>query len=568
MKLFKIVTLLFLTLSINLFAQTVDELNGLISQGKYLEAEKLAEKVPNTSENQDLLILKGDIYIELENYEEANKAYSRAYEIDDNIKSIPKYGKSLSLLGQYDKAEKVLNDGIDDFEENIEIRLELANNYIRAGKLTDAEVQIKRAEDIKENDPRIYITEGDMYFNQRVYELSKKSYEKALSIDPNLKEAREKLATSYYWLANREVDKDLSNELFTMSLKEWDKVTKQDSMDANAFYNKGKILYLAKMFKDAVPALYRYYQLRPDGKLGRWYLAQSLYELGMCDSAAPQLKYASENIDSVKFKSLLMLARCYYDNKKYSESEKAYEAILSLDKNNPEFEVADSRRYGTAKLFTGDTTGAIAIYKELTLKDPNGSCNLMNMVGKLMLSAKKYDVALFFFTKRLETGACSDSTDAQINYFLGLTYLFMEQRDSAITYLEKSFKMDSLDASPLVYLGDAYVGLNDEVKAIDYFEKAINLSLTHPDKNDRNFRNASAKLSGLYFKSKNWSKLLNIAKKWAETDNKDEYAALYTAIAYQGAGDIKNACLWYGKVLQINPNNKNAKNNRAALGCE
>jgi hypothetical protein len=80
-------------------------------------------------------------------------------------------------------------------------------------------------------------------------------------------------------------------------------------------------------------------------------------------------------------------------------------------------------------------------------------------------------------------------------------------------------------------------------------------------------RNASAKLSGLYYKDKNWAKLLIVAKRWADSDPKDEYAALYTAIAYQGSGDISNACVWYGKVLKINPNNKNAKQNKAALGC-
>ncbi|MER3328687.1 MAG: tetratricopeptide repeat protein, partial [Candidatus Kapaibacterium sp.] len=260
------------------------------------------KKVDNNTENQKLLILKGDIYFELENYEEAKKAYEKAFDLDDNEIATSKYGKVLSVTKDFIKSEKLLKNGIDDFEKSIPIRLELASNYIRAGKLTDAEVQIKRARDINENDPRIYITEGDMYFDQRVYELSKKSYEKALALDENQKEARSKLATSYYWLANREADQDLSNELFTMSLKEWDRVTKQDTMDASAFFNKGKILFFAKQYKDAVPALFRYYELRPDGNLGRWYLGQSLYELGLCDSAAPQLKYVSENIDSVKFK--------------------------------------------------------------------------------------------------------------------------------------------------------------------------------------------------------------------------------------------------------------------------
>lgn len=564
----RIIAILFLAFTFNIYSQTVEDLQSLINKGKYSEAETLAKSINNTSDNQKLMILKGDIYFELENYEEAKKAYERAYDIDDNEIAIVKYGRILSVTKDYTKAEKLLKNGIDDFEKSIPIRLELASNYIRAGKLTDAEVQIKRARDINENDPRIYITEGDMYFDQRVYELSKKSYEKALALDENQKEARSKLATSYYWLANREADQDLSNELFTMSLKEWDRVTKQDTMDASAFFNKGKILFFAKQYKDAVPALFRYYELRPEGDLGRWYLGQSLYELGLCDSAAPQLKYVSEHIDSVKFKANLLMARCYYDNKDYPNSKAAYKAILAMDKDNPEIEEADIRRYGTAELFTGDTTAALTIYKDLVNKNPDASCNLMNMVGRLMFSAKKYDEALFFFDKRLNTAACNDSTDSKIIYYKGLSYLFMDQKDTAIVYLEQSAIMDSTDAGSFVYLGDAYAGKEDDMRAVENFEKAIVVSVAYPEVNKNNLRSAYAKLSGLYYKAKDWKKLLKVAISWSEEQPDIEYGFLYAAIAYQGMGDVKNACIWYSKVLKVNPNNKAAAQNKSALGCD
>lgn len=568
MSFYRIIAILFLTISFNLYSQSVEDLQALISKGKYSEAEVLAKKINNSSDNQKLLILKGDIYFELENYEEAKKAYEKAYEIDDNEIAIVKYGRILSVLKDYVKAEKLLKNGIDDFDKSIPIRLEQASNYIRAGKLTDAEVQIKRARDINANDPRIYITEGDMYFDQRVYELSKKSYEKALSLDENLKEARSKLATSYYWLANREADQDLSNELFTMSLKEWDRVTKQDTMDASAFFNKGKILFFAKQYKDAVPALFRYYELRPEGHLGRWYLGQSLYELGLCDSAAPQLKYVSEHIDSVKFKANLLMARCFYDNKDYKSSKAAYKAILAMDKDNPEIEEADYRRYGTAELFTGDTAAALTIYTDLVNKNPDASCNLMNMVGRLMFSAKKYNEALFFFDKRLNTTACNDSTDSKIIYYKGLSYLFMEQRDTAIVYLEKSAAMDSTDAGSYVYLGDAYAGKENDKKAVENFEKAIVISTAYPEENKNNIRSAYGKLSGLYYKAKDWKKLVNVAINWSEEQPEIEFGYLYAAIAYQGMSDVKNACIWYSKVLKVNPNNKAAAQNRSALGCD
>ena len=68
--------------------------------------------------------------------------------------------------------------------------------------------------------------------------------------------------------------------------------------------------------------------------------------------------------------------------------------------------------------------------------------------------------------------------------------------------------------------------------------------------------------------SKDWKKLVVVSKSWAEDQPDVEYGALYTAIAYQGMGDVANACKWYTKVLKINPNNKAAAQNKSALGCD
>jgi Tfp pilus assembly protein PilF len=49
--------------------------------------------------------------------------------------------------------------------------------------------------------------------------------------------------------------------------------------------------------------------------------------------------------------------------------------------------------------------------------------------------------------------------------------------------------------------------------------------------------------------------------------DKNEYAHLYLAVAYQGLGDQSNACKHYNEVLKINPNNQTARDNRKSLGC-
>ena len=56
-------------------------------------------------------------------------------------------------------------------------------------------------------------------------------------------------------------------------------------------------------------------------------LAQSLIELNRCDSAAQHLEWVSNNIDSVKIKAQLLLARCYFSNNNPHRAVEQYDKI-------------------------------------------------------------------------------------------------------------------------------------------------------------------------------------------------------------------------------------------------
>mgnify|MGYP001156854711 FL=1 len=63
------------------------------------------------------------------------------------------------------------------------------------------------------------------------------------------------------------------------------------------------------------------------------------------------------------------------------------------------------------------------------------------------------------------------------NYYAGLSYLYLQEYESAIEYLE-DFESDDIILSSLAIgcIGDAYMELGDQDLALDYFEDAANNS--------------------------------------------------------------------------------------------
>lgn len=560
------VILIILACTPALFGQaTKAELQGLVKNGEYIAAKDIVRQtVAANPQDIEVMLLAGDIYTELENNDSAIYFYKLAVEInDDHTPALRKLAVALAEKGQFKEAEKMAKDALDEDKKDIENYLAYAEVLIKQQKRADAEVQIGRAKKLNEKDPRTYIAFGDMYFNDAVYDLSKQSYEDALALDPNNIKAREKLAISYYWLANREVDKDLANEYFSLALSEYAKVSQADPKNARAFFEQGKILFWSKRYEDAAKLLYQYQKLRPDGALGRWMLAQSLYEVGYCDSAAPHLRYSAEKIDSVKDKANLLLARCYYDAKQYAKSAEEYKKIIG----SVPPDVADYRRYATSVLFSGDTATSIALYKETVAKFPEEVCNLTVTVGKLMVSSKRYEDAVFFLNHRLSRPACSDSTDANTYYYLGLAYLFAKNADSAISQFNKSVALDSNYANAYLYLGDAYAMTGKPELADLMFNMTISKGSLNPDKNKQSINSAFGKLSGIVMEKKDWGGLLALTRRWLEINPESEFGWVYNAVAYQGNGNKAEACKSYSKVLEINPNNTTAQKNKSALGC-
>lgn len=570
----KILVMVFVLIFINTLFLTgqsaYEKMRSLVNESDYSKAsEFIPQAIKDNPKDINVHILAGDIYFELENYQKALDMYQKADDIKSKQTSVlRKIGKTLSELGRHQDAIKILKDAVSVDKNDFRNLLELGNAYIKGNQLNEAELTITKAREMNRKSSEAFVALGDLYFAQKVYPLARSNYEEALSIDENLTEARVKLATTYYWLANQEIDRELANELFTRSLKEWNIVTQKDPKNAKALREQGRILFFAKQYGEAAQSFFRYLDLRQDDNVIRWYYAQSLVEIGKCDSAVAQLKFVSEVIDSVKDKAKLKLAQCYFEQKRFLESVNTYEEVKKVT----ELDNIDIERLAVAYLRNGDTLKALNYYKELVDVDTS-RCILMYQTGILSILIKDYNNALYFFGKH--NMHCNDTLIPKTLYYIGNAYYNLAQFDSAISYLNLSLIKDPEYLSSRIYLGDIYTAMsqannNKQLKetAKNEFRAAINKGLQDTARFSRELLQAYAKLCGILLDEKNFNELQKTAKQWTDYDSKSQYAWLYMAISYQGQGDKENACRSYRRVLQIDSKNATAKKNMELLQCQ
>lgn len=565
MKITIFVALLLLSFSTAFSQNAKNDMINALGESNYELAETfIANALIENPKDVELFLLAGDVYLELEKNDLALATYKAAEKISSKPFVLRKLANGMSAAGLHTDAVKMLRKLTLDEKKEVANWLVLADVYIRADSISQAELAVTRAREMDDKNVRAYIVLGDLYFKQRVYELSKNNYEEALKLNPDLLEARMKLAQSYYWLATREVDDDLRNELFTRSLQEWNTLTQKDPKNSKAWFEQGKIFFFSKNYLQAAQSLNNYIQLRPNGSLGRWYLAQSLYELGRCDSARIHLKTVAAEIDTAANQANLLLARCYLQENDYAESAHIYSEITKTN----QLQMEDVRRYGQASLFSGDTNTAVQKWKQAIEMDAPGNCQLMYILGTSLNKMKRYDEAVEVLQKRLNVGECADSLDYIIHYFIGISNFFNTKTLQAVEPLNKAISLNPEFLWSRIYLGDVYANMDSLQLAENQFNLAITKGTTDPVKFKNELNQAYFKLAGMKLDQKKFKDLEKVGKDWLTAMPESEYAALFTAFAYQGQNNVEMGCKYYRMCLKINPNNKTAKDNLKALGCE
>lgn len=540
----------------------------LANAGDYLgAAPEIQAAITQDPDNTDVLSLATRIYLELERPDSAVIYSQRAFDEDDDDAAIVRiHGEALIAAKRYIDAIGILRKQLKRNDE-VETSLLLVDALIGADSIAVAELTAKTATTKHAKSADAYMALGNLYFNykpQPVFDLAKLNYEEAIKLNPNLVQAHFNLAQSYWRLANRESDDELANELFKRCLMEWGEVTKLDPKNARAYFEQGKILYLSKRFKDAVNPLTMYRSLRPTGTgnpLASWYLGNSLFEIRQCDDAKVHLEDAASQIDSVRGKASLLMARCAFFTKAWPTTAERYSVAASSNLLEPQ----DYWFYGTSLVLTGDTTKAIDMMDKGAELDPK-QCMLMFRFGLLLQSKQQNARSTSIFQKRLAN--CSDSNDAKILLFIGNNFFADSLVDSATAYYSRALEKDPSNPFFLSRVAEVSIVRGDIPTAITTLEKAATLGITAATADQlRSAEQALQRLCGLYLQSKDWSNIVATAKRITDVNPKSVAGWLYLGVGNQGSGNTAEACRAYKETLKIDGNNKPAKENLKALGC-
>jgi len=539
-----------------------------VEEQDYVKALELI-RVAIAKEPQDIdrLRLGAKVYLEMNILDTALSYAKRVYKDDDDVKEhVVLYANALIATNQAEEAcvaIKKFRKGVDD----VEMALAHVDALVAADSLVSAELVATTARSKFSKSPLAYLALGNLYFNWKprpILENAADNYRAALDLDNNNVEAHFNLAICYWKMRNRESDDALATEYLTKCLDEWTTVSTLDPKNARAWFEQGKIYYYAKKYTKAVSALKEYRVLRPVGSgepMASWFLGESLYKLAKCDEAQQHLEDAARQVDSLKSKVALMLARCNYDAKKWGECAKKYDEAVVFESS---WEPTDYWNHGTALILAGDTVKAINVMLVASDKAPK-QCAAMFRLGFLLQVRKQYASSSKVFLSRLAN--CSDSNDTRVNILVGNNFFADSLVDSAITYYRRALTISPKSMWAQQLMGESYLLKGDEVIGDSLLNGVIANAQTSTSNDEKRYGIAAINaLNNFDIKKRDYKGIVDRCKIGTQINPQSAVVWLYLGIGYQGLKDLDNAKEAYQAVLKIDPNNQMAKKNLQSLG--
>jgi len=148
----------------------VSNFRNLVAEKKLEEAAAIAPQALNELSNDaNFAIAVGDVYFELEEYQHALNAYQQARRINNkDNKIVAKVAFALSALGRTKDAINEVRPVLDKDKKNVSLIIALADAYLKADDITNAQLQITNARSIDNKNPEVYSMLGNIYFKQNI----------------------------------------------------------------------------------------------------------------------------------------------------------------------------------------------------------------------------------------------------------------------------------------------------------------------------------------------------------------------------------------------------------------
>ncbi|NPA12796.1 MAG: tetratricopeptide repeat protein [Aquificae bacterium] len=455
--------------------------------------------------------------------ERAKKIIDQYYK--RKFKKDPFYYDYFSILyqqvGEEEKAEKLLIEGVKNFPDNEYLLSKLIRFYKRKNQIQKAEKIIK--EILKENPDK-----GSLYFALGVLSVEKgdinsavKYLEKAVAVSK--KPAYIMLLADLYY-QKRDLDK---------AEKLYKQILEKDPDNLKALESLFQIYVLTEQNEKAKQIIDKLTKLRPDIP-DFWYKKYLLYiKMGKSKEIIKEIE--EKLVENPNNQTLIrILALAYEDIGEYQLAKEMYLKALDYFPNDVEL------LYRLAEVYT-------------KLKEYDMAIDVLKRIYQL---TQDYRVYLAMAEVEEERGNLQKAIqyalkakelkpDDYLPYFyLAIYYDNLDQWEKAEKYLKEALKIRPNFPDALNYLGYSYINRGIDIdKGIELVKKALKLSPNNPAYIDS--------LGWGYFKKGDYQRAYKLLKQAHEKMPEDPVITEHLAEVLEALGKKEEALKLYKKALEI-----------------
>ncbi|HVP15237.1 MAG TPA: tetratricopeptide repeat protein [Terriglobales bacterium] len=498
--------------------------------------------------------------------------------------AIPKFQRAVELDRRYPEAELGLTDclmKVKRFADAIKeanrglgwgakwrplFLITLGNIASARDSLRDAAIWYTTAVQESPENPATHRALGGFYVKRGTFELAYPELEAAVAQDSTDVDLHYALGQALYY-----------GQRYTRALEEYQWVVAHDPEYPEGQFALGDLLYRSgkadsRRYQEARAPLEKYVQLMPDDPkgwsvLGRdyYYLALAEKDSTLSDAALDALNKAERLGDKSK-EMYVVRARLQIDRRQYDQ------AAADYDRAGTDLAPEDQYRLARIMAIQRNPARAESLYAAIVSQDSTTRLAGVVLVelGKMRFSqaadtarvdkqaaAPLFDQAIAMFHQRIRLDPNSD----EAYYYVGLSCRQLDRVPEAIAAMRQARDLAPDKADRHFWLGLLYVQTDSTAEAEAEFQKAVDLDPT----NSANKAIALQRLGYFRLLRKEYGAAIERLEQSLAINGRDPASLLWLAQASQNSGNRAKATEYYRRLLEVDPNNKDARSGLKSL---
>lgn len=341
-------------------AQSLDEAIKKVDSEQYQQAiQDLNKLISADDKNPEYYYWKGKAQFESGAVEQAKNTF------EQGIKAKGKYpfnhvgmGRVLISENNIEAANEVLERALDYNKKkyfDVRVIFAVADAYLEAGQVKDAEVLLYQAQQDYPDNPRSYIALGNLYMAKKTAKLALNQYENAIQKDPSY-------VPAYTHIGQMKIDRQEYDE----GAEYLQKAIELDPAFAPSYKYMGELWFRAGRYEQARDNYKKYVELTQNDLRARLRYADFLFLSENYTDAISVLEEAA--VDTTTSLMLRLLGMAHH---KEGNLDKAQDYLDKyFDRIDPEYTIfADYEVYGRILLERGDVEQADAYFAKAVDKD-------------------------------------------------------------------------------------------------------------------------------------------------------------------------------------------------------